>query len=286
MLYKDMKQIPPLNASKAIHYETVFPQDILDGLSSIEHRSLISATICRSWPTSRDFLDWSFEQRELGSDSGLAACVMFAKRAVASTIDRLLYSCYLVGQGNRNYVQKIKILNDMGVEIPLVVKDFVIDVRNKHEHEYERPSKDSACHAYEIAKMFIFSLSVSEAVSPEHTTLIAGNGEDIKCFQGMHILGMDEGKLVFVGRPEKPFLFIDSSLETCSVKIIRPVDFEGISAEINSFSISERKVLIRSLVEKPELIPWLGESPMLTRTLIGNFDPQHVSQFLSKHALI
>src|SRR5206468_2529924 len=56
---------------------------------------------------------------------------------------------------NQSYPVRIEALTQIGIRIPSIVRDLVIEPRNILEHTYELPSKRQAQHALDVADLML-----------------------------------------------------------------------------------------------------------------------------------
>jgi hypothetical protein len=100
---------------------SIKPADLLDGAKTIrlDHKSICDWL--PTWIAATTFLEWSKRGLSEGGGYGLCNALSYAKVAVASRIDRLLQSNYLVPFSRRNYPEKIEALQQIGITIPGVV---------------------------------------------------------------------------------------------------------------------------------------------------------------------
>ena len=183
------------------------------------------------------YMTWARRGFEEGDAYGLSNCVVYAKRAVCRRIDALLWSHHLRGFMGSNYPKKIETLGRIGIPIPGIVHELVIDPRNAMEHVYEGPNAASAERALGLADLLLRATQEEDARRP----IVALNwgilGGSSSSAEGMTVR--------FRGHGREPMLFIDVFAEPHSVKIVDGANNEVRYTELDSFKPGEAIELAR-----------------------------------------
>jgi hypothetical protein len=117
--------------------KSVTPEDILTAARTLELKpNWYEVDLTSDWKTSSDYLNWGRQcfqlQTEFSSDSALN----YAKRAACREIDGFMVRNHLSHLIRAKYPEKIEMLCDVGISIPEVVHELVIEPRNEVEHKY------------------------------------------------------------------------------------------------------------------------------------------------------
>ncbi len=123
------------------------------------------------WAPAQRFLEWARRGLSENDDYGFSNAIGYAKKSVARRIDGILRTYHLQALSRVNYPLKIKALNELGVSVPQIVSELVIDPRNELEHKYSMPTHRAAGRAIEIAELF---LSATDAES-SRSSIVAVN---------------------------------------------------------------------------------------------------------------
>src|SRR5262249_53328525 len=148
------------------------PADILDAIKTINgHLNCHLSLVPEVWVEADQYLAWA--QAGLTNDNplGWEVGLTYAKRAVCRRIDGLLLNNYF-GQFLRSkYPAKIELLKAIGIKIPNLVQSWIIEGRNRIEHDYSLADKEHATNAEEIAGLF---LQATADEASRKVALIAG----------------------------------------------------------------------------------------------------------------
>jgi hypothetical protein len=109
--------------------------------------------------TSETYLEWARQDYKEGGERKLNSCISNAKLAICSKLDNLLTLNHLGKLLSKNYPNKIEVLEQIGVSIPPVVFDLIIDPRNDLEHRYKAPSEKTAKDALGVAALALQGIS-------------------------------------------------------------------------------------------------------------------------------
>jgi len=157
------------------------PVDLLDAARTIRIGHLDCCDWAPRWAPAQTFLEWAHRGLEDGGGYGLSNAIGYAKQTVACRIDGILRSYRVRALERANYPAKIDVLNELGVSIPQIIKELVIDPRNEVEHKYHMPTRQAARQAIEIAELFSVLLKRNPR-APRSLQLI---GTYLAAFPGM-----------------------------------------------------------------------------------------------------
>jgi len=108
-----------------------------------------------------DLLAFARQDLTGGSERELANALGNVHRAINCRVDELLssmmLSCYSIRERwCYDYRKKVEVLQQLGVPIRSVLKKLIRDIRNRLEHQYERPrSREEVQDAFEVGSYFL-----------------------------------------------------------------------------------------------------------------------------------
>ncbi len=212
---------------KGCHETSVSPSDILGGIKTFaKGPGFYCSSLDEKWTLPEDYIAWAKQGLKQGGDKGLSDAVTYAKRSVCRTIDSLLRRHFMTVFLGRQYPDRIDALVKVGLTVPEIIHDLVIDPRNQIEHDYRIPTLKEAKHAVELAELLLRSLEHDIGVYPP--VLVWPELQSLQSYspaQGHYF--------EITGFGSHPILFVDLFQDEQSVKII---DIE--SNEIQSASLS------------------------------------------------
>jgi len=226
--------------------QKINPEAMLDAAETIStDNSWFEAYLDADWCGATSYLSWASQAFEMENDFGWDATVCYAKRAVCRAIDGFMISNHCGNFLHKTYPDKLAIVNEIGVEVPDVVHDLIIDPRNEIEHSYEVATKQNARHAVQIARMF---LKTVEADSRRGAIISLGKHLSSRS-EISHKPGEEREIYEFELREDaSPMLFIDCrSYETHQVLLLRPKDSELLHCPIVDFKIETLKPFVKVL---------------------------------------
>lgn len=227
--------------NKAVTFASsqVCAADLLDGVRTIRFENVYTCDWLPKWLPETTFLDWA--KRGLSEDDGygLSNAINYAKKAVGCRIDGLLRSYHMVPLFRANYPDKIAALEEIGLSIPSVVYELVIDPRNELEHGYGVPDPKESRHAVEIAELFISATNDESSRKP----IVAVNWNVLAA----HFWGNELHRIEFHGFSNHPMLFIDVFDGPYVAKIVDPQGEEIRWTELSAFSRTEAIQLAKFL---------------------------------------
>ena len=215
------------------------PVDLLDAARTIRIGHVDCCDWAPRWAPAQTFLEWAHRGLEDGGGYGLSNAIGYAKQTVACRIDGILRSYRVRALERANYPAKIDVLNELGVSIPQIIKELVIDPRNEVEHKYQMPTRQAARQAIEIAELL---LRATEAESTR-PSIVAVNWNVLG---GLSWNGRQH-HVTFDGFSNEPMLLIDVFDSPNSVKIVDPLRDEIRWASLASFDKKEALQLARLL---------------------------------------
>ena len=135
----------------------VSPQVIIDSATHLKpDKDWFEADLCLKWRKATTYLDWAEHAFARKDEFGWDAARCYAKRAVCCQIDRFMLASHFGRYlDKRNYPQKMHLLQEVGITLPTVLHELIIDPRNEIEHGYDAATEKQARHAVEICKMFL-----------------------------------------------------------------------------------------------------------------------------------
>jgi hypothetical protein len=202
----------------AFKVETIVPQDLLDAARTIPTGDISTCNWLVNWIPSAEYLQWA--RRGLADDDahGRSNAITYAKRAVASRIDALVLFNHLRPFLRSLYRRKIEALNRVGIDVPDVVHELVIDPRNDLEHEYSWPEASTARHAVGVADLFLRATQAEY----ERTSIVALQWS----VNGSQLISPAGEVVTFRGFGPRTMLFVDVFEDVPTAKIIDPAASE------------------------------------------------------------
>jgi hypothetical protein len=212
---------------KPFELAPISPQDLLDAGRTIPIGEIATCNWLGDYVPSAEFLHWARRGLTAGDAQGLSDAITYAKRAVASRIDALVLFNHLRPFLRSTYPRKMEALDQLGLEVPDVVHDLVIDPRNDLEHEYSWPQANTARHAVGIADLLL------RATQSEYdrTSIVAVQWN----INGSQLISPSGEVVTFQGFGPRTMLFIDVFEEMPAAKIVDPTVPEIRSVALASF---------------------------------------------------
>lgn len=211
----------------------VTPKDILDGVRTF---SPGSGFYCHSldgdWTSSDEYLAWAKKGLDEGGQKGRSDTVTYAKRAVCRTIDSILLRHHMRVLLQKSYPERMDALVQIGLSVPDIVHDLVIDPRNQIEHEYRLPTVDQARHAIELAELFLTSIEQEIALYPPVLLWPGLNYQSTSSENKGH-------RFEITRFGSHPLLFVDLFQNPHCVKIVDPGYQEIRWTSLTDFTVSE-----------------------------------------------
>ncbi|SCX89795.1 hypothetical protein SAMN05216420_101264 [Nitrosospira sp. Nl5] len=219
--------------------QEVRPKDIMIGVEMLKDTAIIHKCLDfeeKRLISSKTYLEWAQCGYDEASNYGLNSCISNAKLAVCSKLDNLLITNHLGKILKKNYPHKIEVLEKIGISIPPVVHELIIEPRNELEHRYSLPDRKRARNALDVAKLAI------SGISDEFGRIIALNWTAIM-FLGLAV----EEATEFPGWNSKEYsrwsaetvLFIDVFNKVPKALLINEASQEIRFASLDRFSTEE-----------------------------------------------
>lgn len=213
----------------------VEPADILDAAKTIDgHAHWELSLVPLDWVEADQYLAWAQAGLQNDNPLGWEIGLTYAKRAVCRRIDGLLLNNYFGQYLRSKYPAKIELLKAVGIKIPSLVQNWIIQGRNRVEHDYRLADKAHATDAEEIAGLFLRATADDAA---RKVALIAG-GAVMHHYSGQ-FPGIDTERHNKMGLATDPVIFFDAYAEPMTVKILYPKDMEIRFAPAAAFSSVE-----------------------------------------------
>jgi hypothetical protein len=214
------------------------PQDVIDAIKSLDIRKRVCCNWLTEWLLEDQMLAWAKDSLNKNDQRGHADALTWAKRALCARIDRFLNLCFLSKVKLDNYPSRIKLLREVGIDIPEeVAYKFVIEPRNELEHLYRLPPDQSrARHAVEIAELCLLATEAH----------LNGDSKQRRCgrvalnwnvlFSMYSSIRNGTLSIKFQGFTNEPMIFVDVFVEPIKVKVIDPAFNEIRFANLSTFS--------------------------------------------------
>jgi hypothetical protein len=186
----------------------VAPSDLLIGAGAIRANNANTCSLNRPWTDPATYLEWARRGFQAADEHGLTNAITYAKRAACCRIDRLVNNSHLRCLHRARFPVKIQALTDIGMVIPSVIQELIINPRNELEHDYIRADADTARRALDIATLFLSatdSFDSREAIIALNMNMLysdrGSGGEEHVTFDGWSGSG---GPMLFVDIFAKP----------------------------------------------------------------------------------
>jgi len=214
-------------------------QDLLTGAQAIPVNQASICSLNRDWTTPATYLEWARRGYRDGDEHGLANAITYAKRAACCRIDWLVHNYHLQRIHRAPFPIKIQALESVGIAVPSVIQELIINPRNELEHDYVPANADTARRALDIAALF---LDATEAAD-KRDSIIALNMNILYSYSSK------DGKehVAFNGWRKGVMLFMDIFAEPQTAKIIDAENRALRYAELANFTREESIQLARIL---------------------------------------
>ena len=185
------------------------------------------------WVPPTDYLQWARRSLNEGDSFGYDAAVCYAKRAVCRYIDGLLAKNYL----RRflripSYPDKIDHVRNIGVAIPQIIHELIINPRNEIEHAYQATTAKQATRAVELASLLFESTSTVYELAKNSLVSI---GSNIQVHSPKSSGGLPD--VTFLS--DDPFIIFDCLPDNPRVMIVDPKNTEVRFVEFNQLPASQ-----------------------------------------------
>jgi hypothetical protein len=187
-------------------------RDFLSAASALPASHANTCSLNRHWTKPATYLEWASRGFGDADDYGLVNAITYAKRAACCRIDRLIHNYHLQRLRRAVFPEKIEALERIGIEIPSVIQELIINPRNELEHDYVPADADTARRALGIATLF---LTATDSVDSQES-IIALNMN----MQYTNSINHGEERVTFNGWSKGAMLFMDIFAEPQTAKIV------------------------------------------------------------------
>jgi hypothetical protein len=222
----------------------VSAQDILSAANTLAiHASRYEIDLIPGWTSSALYLSWAQECFAQNNDFGWDAAVCYAKRASCREIDAFMVYHHL-GHLRATYPEKIELLSKVGISIPEIIHELIIEPRNDIEHSYKASTFEQAKRAVQLSGLLLRAT----ADEREHRAIIS-IGWSINIHEERRSTpGNEYERIDFaVTHQHGAMLLIDVCTEDHQVMVIHPKDEEILICPMNEFSKNEAVQLAQML---------------------------------------
>ena len=130
-------------------------------LSEPAIQTAISETLDKSKESAQSYLEFALDCYKKHTKENYRTCIHNAGLAINRRYDELLSDVLDISHkfgkdGDLERVKKFEfITKSLGIFIPTLIKQYVVDPRNDLEHEFKASTKDESLKSYEIARLFV-----------------------------------------------------------------------------------------------------------------------------------
>ena len=206
-------------------------QDFLTAARAIRANNANTCSLNRHWTKPATYLEWARRGFRDADDYGLANAITYAKRAACCRIDRLIHNYHLQRLHRASFPEKIQALERIGIDIPSVIQELIINPRNELEHDYVPADAGTARRALDIAMLF---LTATDSVDSQES-IIALNMNMLYT----HAINHGEERVTFDGWSKGAMLFMDIFAEPQTAKIVDGEHREVRYVELAKFTRQE-----------------------------------------------
>jgi hypothetical protein len=221
--------------------QQVSPDDILSAAKTLTvGSSRYEIDVTSQMTTSGDYLQWARECLKGNLPVSWDAALCYAKRAVCREIDAFMHCNHFGTFLGKPYPQKIDMLSAVGVSIPSIVHELIIEPRNEVEHTYKTPTQEDAKHAVELAELF---LAATQDERKHHAIIAIAWSITIR-----EERGPTYERIEFrLDRANNPMLLIDVCAQEQAVMVLIPKDEEIRWCRLALFSPDQAIALVKML---------------------------------------
>jgi len=217
----------------------VVAQDFLTAARAIRADNAKTCSIDDHWTKPATYLEWARLGFRDADDYGLANTITYAKRAACCRIDRLIHNYHLQRLHRASFPEKIEVLERIGIGVPSVIQELIINPRNELEHDYVPVDAATARRALDIATLFLTAIDSVDS----QQSIIALNMNMLYT----HASNRGEGRVTFNGWSKGAMLFMDIFDEPQTAKIVDGEHGELRYLELAKFTRQEAVELARIL---------------------------------------
>src|SRR5690348_2964037 len=125
-----------MHIAKTLSRKELAAQDLLADAQAIPANQASICSLNSAWTKPLTYLEWARRGYHNGDEHGLADAITYAKRAACCRIDRLIHNYHLQRLHRANFPIKIQTLESVGIAVPSVIQELIINPRNELEHDY------------------------------------------------------------------------------------------------------------------------------------------------------
>jgi hypothetical protein len=194
--------------------------------------------------SSAEYVSWARKVMAENTALGRDAALCYAKRAICREIDAFMMCNHLTSFLGRQYPEKIEMLVEVGLSVPDIVRELVINPRNDVEHNYVVPEDTQTRHAVQIAELFINAT----ARERERHAIISIAWSITVHRERSCAPGNEYDRLEFtLHHQNKPMLLIDPCPVNPLVMILHPANDEVIACPLRNFKRNDAIALAKLL---------------------------------------
>jgi len=217
-----------MTADTQLTHTEIAAADFLSAAGTIPTNNANTCSLNDRWISPATFLEWAQRGFADADDYGLANTITYAKRAVCCRIDRLIRNYHLWRLHRTPFPAKIAALEDVGLGIPSVIQELIINPRNELEHDYIPADPDTARRSLDIARLFLTATDTTDA--QEAIIVLSMN---MLCSHGTKD---GEQRVTFDGWSGGPMLFMDIFGEPQAAKIVDSEKGEVLYTKLADFT--------------------------------------------------
>jgi hypothetical protein len=183
------------------------------------------------WLPAADYLEWARHGMTMNTPMGNDIAVCYAKRSVCRYIDQQVRVNNLDTFAGRSYPDKIEVLSEVGISVPEIVHELVIDPRNDIEHSYGPADTAQASRAVDLADLLLRA-TIREA----STTRLVSLGWNIGIAWRSDEDAARLGPFKDASFGSDPMLLVDPTTRPPRIMILLPKDDEVLWASTDEFN--------------------------------------------------
>jgi hypothetical protein len=232
----------------------VSPEDILSAAPTLDMgSSRHEINLTSAWTSGAVYLQWAHECLKQKGSFGSDAALCYAKRAACREIDGFIVCNHLNCFMSDSYPSKIQMLREIGLHIPDIVHQLIIDPRNDAEHRYSACTFERAKAAVELAELFFGATAEERARNAIISIGWCVGVREQKCSVPGKEYELIEFKL---SNQSRPMLLIDVCVSDPHVMILHPSDTELCTCALSEFTRNQVVGLARLLRRFYSLPSW------------------------------
>jgi hypothetical protein len=217
----------------------VASQDFLTAARAIRANNANTCSLNDQWTKPATYLEWARRGFRDADDYGLANAITYAKRAACCRIDRVVHNYHMQRFRRASFPEKIQALERIGIDIPGVIQELIINPRNELEHGYIPADARTARRALDIATLF---LTATDSVDSQESIIVLNMN-----MLYTHAINHGEDRVTFNDWSRGAMLFMDIFAESQMAKIVDGERQEVRYVELAKFTRWEAIELARIL---------------------------------------